>query len=143
MRVDALVLLSTARYSPACCHPAACARRPSHHPQHEDAKQGSGGGSGGGSSWGDGAVVPVWSRPQVVAHHLEFDAGLLCEELSRVPALRQSRPLVAALARTGICTMTTAAKRIGLRKKARTDGTFYYSPSLPRGPVDFLLFRIQ
>ena len=26
MRVDALVLLSTARYSPACCHPAACAR---------------------------------------------------------------------------------------------------------------------
>ena len=65
VRVDALVLLSTARYSPACCHPAACARRPSHHPQHEDAKQGSGGGSGGGSSWGDGAVVPVWSRPQV------------------------------------------------------------------------------
>eukprot|EP01047_Picozoa_sp_COSAG01_P069416 COSAG01_NODE_10265_length_2206_cov_1.252966_3_plen_242_part_00 len=47
MPVDALVLLSTTRYSPACCHPAACVRIPSRHLQHEDAKQGYGSGSGG------------------------------------------------------------------------------------------------
>ena len=64
----------------------------------------------------------------LVAHHLEFDAGIICEELSRIPVLRSYRPLVAALATNGICTMTTAAKRRGWRKNC---GTAYYSPSLP------------
>jgi hypothetical protein len=34
--------------------------------------------------------------------------------------------------------MTTAAKRIGLRKMARTGGTFYYSPSLPQSVHKFV-----
>jgi hypothetical protein len=72
----------------------------------------------------------------LVAHHLEFDAGIICEELSRIPVLRSYRPLVAALATNGICTMTTAAKRIGVR--THYSGTSYLSQSLPRAFSHFV-----
>jgi hypothetical protein len=56
--------------------------------------------------------------PGHITHSLkcmEFGVGIICEELSRIPALRSYQPLVAALATNGICTMTAAVKRIGVR----------------------------
>eukprot|EP01047_Picozoa_sp_COSAG01_P084948 COSAG01_NODE_18455_length_1074_cov_14.540513_1_plen_151_part_10 len=61
-----------------------------------------------------------------VAHHLEFDAGILCAELQRIPTLCSS--VVKTLAARGVCTMTSAAKRNGV---SFAHNGHYCSLSLP------------
>ena len=62
----------------------------------------------------------------LVAHHLEFDAGILCAELQRIPTLCSS--VVKTLAARGVCTMTSAAKRNGV---SFAHNGHYCSLSLP------------
>jgi hypothetical protein len=49
----------------------------------------------------------------LVAHQLEYDAGIIYKELGRLPSLRSYGPLVKTLASRGICTMNVAARRTG------------------------------
>jgi hypothetical protein len=49
----------------------------------------------------------------LVAHQLEYDAGIIYKELGRLPSLRSYGPLVKTLASRGICTMNVAARRRG------------------------------
>jgi hypothetical protein len=64
----------------------------------------------------------------LVAHQLEYDAGIIYKELGRLPSLRSYDRLVKALALRGICTMNTAAKRRGWAIHQTSD---YCAISLP------------
>eukprot|EP01047_Picozoa_sp_COSAG01_P087926 COSAG01_NODE_20449_length_952_cov_1.936694_1_plen_223_part_00 len=51
----------------------------------------------------------------LVAHQLEYDAGIILRELGRLPSMQSCRPLITALAARGICTMNASAARRGWR----------------------------
>jgi hypothetical protein len=64
----------------------------------------------------------------LVAHQLEYDAGIILQELGRLPSMQSCRPLITALAARGICTMNASARRRGWKVR---NTAAYYAMSLP------------
>jgi hypothetical protein len=64
----------------------------------------------------------------LVAHQLEYEAGIILQELGRLPSMQSCRPLITALAARGICTMNASARRRGWKVR---NTAAYYAMSLP------------